>query len=150
MPTLHQTLHLEFTKMLFRRLDFAPAPGDLPAVVQVAKEDLAQTGLTDDDNERVAQACAALGRSLQKWPTVAQIIGALPKREQPRRLATVPMPRAVAQYMHSHGIDRMSTDECRAEFKRLAHRFGQPPSGGLPPAERREIVDPPRDQGLDA
>lgn len=83
METLNEAVELEMVKMLARRLDYSPSPGDLPMTVQVMVDDLRNRGLSVKDVDRVHAAFQALGCTVQKWPTPLMVIEALPKRVTP-------------------------------------------------------------------
>lgn len=83
---LHEAIEQNLFKCLARRLDRAPQSQDLPYTIAVMEEDLRTHGLTDDDAQRVNDAFRRIGPSLQRWPTAATVIVALPRRPAAHRL----------------------------------------------------------------
>lgn len=84
--TLAGVLHIELHKMLARRLEFAPAPENLPAAYAVILEDLKRYGLTDADTDRLRWAFWHLGPRIDRWPTPWTIIQALPSKPEPKQV----------------------------------------------------------------
>ncbi len=78
---LRMTVEQELLRMMARRLDHGPSADELPFTVQVVTEDLMAKGLRDGDSDRVRSAFALLGPTLDRWPTVRQIMDALPSRK---------------------------------------------------------------------
>lgn len=89
---LRTIVQQELIRMLARQLDYAPTADELPFTAQVMTEDLAHRGLRDADCDRVREAFAKLGPTLQRWPTARMVIEALPSKEQPYRALPRPAP----------------------------------------------------------
>jgi hypothetical protein len=83
MMTLYDAVKRELTRMLLRGLESAPAANELPQVSSVYVDDLRAANLTDADADRVLRAFVALGPRVHRWPTPADVLEALPRRERP-------------------------------------------------------------------
>lgn len=75
--TLNEVLRQELVRMLARNLDNAPAASEIQFSVSVYEDDLRHRGLDDDDAERVKAAFDSLGPTVTRFPTSADVIGAL-------------------------------------------------------------------------
>lgn len=89
---LRMIVEQELYRMLARQLDYAPSADELPFTAQVMTDDLAHRGLRDSDCDRVREAFAKLGPTLQRWPTTRAVIESLPSASPPYRALPRPAP----------------------------------------------------------
>lgn len=75
--TLNDVLRRELVRMLARNLDNAPSASEIQYSVSVYEDDLRHRGLTDADAVRVKAAFDTLGPKITRFPTSADVIGAL-------------------------------------------------------------------------
>lgn len=77
--TLNDVLQRELVRMLARNLEGCPAASEIGFSVSVYEDDLRSRGLTDADSERLKAAFEALGPTVHRFPTPADILAALPR-----------------------------------------------------------------------